>query len=274
MISARRAVATDIDPALSGGMNENDAFGAVAPHYDLLMSGVPYPEWVRHLRRIFDYRGCAPRRILDLCCGTGIVSMMLAALGYEVVGIDISAPMIREARAKRPRRGAMPEFYVQDASRLCIPPPPFDACVCLFDSLNYITDPAALTSAMRGVYDHLAPGGLFVFDINTVYALEEGFFDQSNRGYGEPLEYDWRSTYNRRTRLCHVEMDFVRTLPDGGSEAFHETHVQFAYSEPELRAMLAGVGFSSVESFHAYTMLPVQATTDRAFYVASRPGAD
>jgi hypothetical protein len=67
-------------------------------------------------------------------------------------------------------------------------------------------------------------------------------------------------------------MEFAYTAPNGDREDFHETHIQYAYSEDQLRAMLEGAGFSYVETFHAYTMLPVQPTTDRMFFAASRPG--
>ncbi|HXG24606.1 MAG TPA: class I SAM-dependent methyltransferase, partial [Chthonomonadales bacterium] len=78
----------------------SSAFTAIAPYYDVLMRDVPYRSWVRYVQRLLEVRGVWPHRVLDLACGTGNVAEVLAMLGYEVVGVDISEPMIAEARRK------------------------------------------------------------------------------------------------------------------------------------------------------------------------------
>lgn len=250
---------------------EAPQFTAVAPHYDALMRGVPYRDWVRYLDRLLDTRRAAPRRVLDLACGTGNVTEILARLGYDMVGADLSEPMIAEARCKAAKHGLDIAYYVQDAAELALPDPPFDLCVSLFDSLNYILDPDALARAMERVFAHLAPGGLFVFDINSVFALENGFFDQENLFAEDRLRYVWRSAYDPATRLCRVAMRFFLRDADGVDREFRETHIQFAYQEDELRAMLSQAGFTAIETYQAYTLRPVRPTTDRIFFVAQRP---
>src|SRR5437588_1882722 len=113
------------------------SFIAVAPHYDRLMADVPYRAWVKYLHQLLELRNLKPRRILDLACGTGSVSEILARDGYEVVGVDLSAPMIQEARKKAARWDMPIEYHIQDAARMEIPGPPFDLCVSFFDSMNY-----------------------------------------------------------------------------------------------------------------------------------------
>src|SRR5437879_1971533 len=102
------------------------AFTAVAQHYDALMRDVPYRSWVRYLHRLLETRECTPTRILDLACGTGNVSEILAEEGQEVVGIDLSPGMIAQARRKAAKRGLAIEYQVQDAARLDLPGRPFD----------------------------------------------------------------------------------------------------------------------------------------------------
>jgi len=252
---------------------ESPAFISIAPFYDALMRDVPYRAWVDYLHELLDSRGARPKRALDLACGTGSVAEILHSEGFEVVGVDLSEPMIAEARRKAARKQRRIDYFVQDVASLAIPEPPFDICVSFFDSLNYIIDPAALARAIRRVYAHLAPGGLFVFDINSRYALENGFFDQENLFTTDRLRYVWRSEYDEQTRLCHVHMRFFLRHRDGVDREFRETHVQFAYTEQEIRVLLDEAGFVEVESFHAYTLGPVRETTDRIFFVAQRPAA-
>lgn len=247
------------------------AFTAVAPHYDALMRDVPYRSWVRYLHRLLDARKATPKRILDLACGTGNVSEILAEEGYEVVGVDLSEGMIDQARRKARKRSLPVEYHVQDAARLELPGPAFDLCISLFDSLNYILDPDALASAISRVFAHLQPGGLFVFDVNSAFSLENGFFDQENMLSNERLRYVWRSAYDPESRLCTIAMRFFVRKPNGVDDEFRETHLQFAYREDELREMLQRAGFTEIEAYQAYTLNPVHPASDRIFFVARRP---
>jgi ubiquinone/menaquinone biosynthesis C-methylase UbiE len=253
---------------------ESPSFQLVAPHYDTIMRDVPYKEWMRYLARLLKHREHTGKRVLDLACGTGSVSELFTASGYEVVGVDLSEGMIAEARRKAARKGRAIEYHVQDAATLDLPGPPFDLCVCLFDSLNYILSPEQLQAAMLRVYAHLAPGGLFIFDINSAFALENNFFDQDNLESTDRLRYVWRSSYEAETRLCSVAMRFFCRQRNGIDAEFRETHVQFAYREAELVEMLKVAGFEKIETFHAYSMHPVHETTDRIFFVSQKPTND
>jgi ubiquinone/menaquinone biosynthesis C-methylase UbiE len=251
---------------------EHPAFTGIAPYYDALMRGVPYRQWARYLDRLLSHRKVKPKRILDLACGTGNVTELLVARGAEVVGVDLSAPMIEMARRKALQKRLSIAYFVQDAGEMDLPGPPFDLCVSFFDSLNYIADPAHLEKAIQRVSAHLAPGGLFIFDINSEFALINSFFDQENTHSNDRLRYAWRSEYDASTRLCYVHMRFFLRESNGVDREFRETHVQFAYREDELREMLLRAGFEGIETFHAYTFRPVSPTTDRIFFVAQRSG--
>lgn len=246
-------------------------FTAIAPHYDALMRGVPYRQWVRYLHQLLDRRKTKPRRVLDLACGTGNVAEILAASGHEVTGVDLSAPMIDSARRKAEKKRLRIDYFVQNAAELDLPTAPFDLCVSLFDSLNYILDPTDLRKAIHRVYAHLAPGALFIFDINSEFALANSFFDQDNLLTNDRLRYVWRSSFDPDSRQCAIRMRFFLRGRNGVDQEFREVHRQFAYREAELRDMLAEAGFTNVETFHAYSLRPVGPTTDRIFFIAQRP---
>src|SRR5688500_10157042 len=109
-------------------------FTEVAEVYDSLMAVVPYRHWVDYIERLWERFESSPTTVLDLACGTGNVTLELARRGYRPTGVDNAAAMIRQAQAKQ---GRGVEFLLQDARSLDLPQP-FDACVSLFDSLNYI----------------------------------------------------------------------------------------------------------------------------------------
>lgn len=249
----------------------DSAFSEIAPYYDLLMRDVPYRMWVRYLHELMGRYPQRPSRVLDLACGTGNVAEILARMGYEVTGVDIAPGMIARAQAKAARHRLDIRYHVMDAAELHLPGETFDLCISLFDSLNYIVEPERLRSAVGRVHDHLRPAGLFVFDVNSVFALKNRFFDQEDLDQRHRLRYVWRSEYDERSRLCTIRMRFIYRGDDGADREFSETHIQYGYEESELRDALCDAGFADIRTYHAYTTAPVQPGTDRIFFVARRP---
>ena len=248
------------------------AFGPVASHYDALMAGVPYRHWVEYIKRVWAFHGLAPQAVLDLACGTGTVSRLLACRGYRIVGVDLAPEMLRAARERAEAEGLDIPFHQQDAADLDLGASRFDAALCLFDSLNYILEPERLAQAFRRVAQHLEPGGSFLFDVNTEYALAEGMFNQSCTRKEEPLHYRWRSRYDPENRLCTVHMRFSYD-PGGGGErqTFTEVHRQRAYHKDEILQWLGDAGFARTHVYDAYSLEPPKKRSDRLFYLAIKP---
>lgn len=240
----------------------------MAPLYDLLMAGVPYRFWVEYLERLWGHHGLTPRTVLDLACGTGTVSRLLARRGYDVTGVDLAPAMLVAAREKTAAEHLEIPFYEQDAAELSLAPRTFDATVSLFDSLNYVLEAERLERAFGRVFQHLEPGGSFTFDLNTEYALAEGMFNQSCSRKDEPLHYRWRSRYDPMTRLCTVQMQFSYDAGDGVRHPFREVHRQRAYHKDEILTWLRDAGFAQTYAYDAYTLDPPKKRSDRVFYLA------
>ena len=243
-----------------------DPFTAVAPYYDHLMQGVPYRFWVAYLQQVWQHHGLTPQSILDIACGTGTATRMLAAKGYRVTGVDLSEGMLVAARERGRSEALEVDYYRQDAAELDLGESRFDAAISLFDSLNYILEPERLREALRRICAHLGPGGSFLFDLNTEYALAEGMFNQSCSRRDEPLHYRWRSSYDADTRICTVKMRFSY---DGSGErkVFREVHRQRAYHKDEIRIWLLEAGFEDAHIYDAYTMEPARKKSDRLFFL-------
>lgn len=239
-------------------------FNEIASYYDSLMAGVPYKLWVDYLEGILRRLDYHPNTVLDVACGTGNVSEILAERGYQVVGIDISQPMIEAAKRKR----SNVEYHAQDVAELNLGRQ-FDLAISLFDSLNYVIDPDQLRRGMTRVAEHLVTGGLFIFDVNTIYALSNHFFDQANLSPNREPRYVWRSEYDHSTRICRVDMTFEVT-ENGAKRQFKEVHYQRGHTLEELAQWLMEAGFEVVETFHAYRFRKPNRRSDRVFFVARK----
>jgi ubiquinone/menaquinone biosynthesis C-methylase UbiE len=248
----------------------DEQFRGLAPIYDALMAGIPYRRWVADiLGRATRYR---PHRryVLDVGCGTGSAAFLMAQRGLEVVGIDASAEMIAEARRKS-EDGDNPRFLVSRMEDLDLPDR-FDMAVSLFDSVNYVTDPSALQEAFHRIHRHLLADGLWIFDMNTPFALEMELFTQNNLRTDDEPKYDWRSHHDHTSRLTSVEMTFY--VKQGNTRVtMKETHHQRAYTLGEMHEMLGIAGFEVLDVTEAYTGQPLRPTSDRALFVTRKRAA-
>jgi len=243
-------------------------FDEIAFLYDQLMSGVPYREWTDYLKRLLKHYGHRPRTMLDLCCGTGTVSLLLAKEGYQVAGVDISPGMIEMASQKAQAGGIRADFHARDASSFRLGKK-FDLAFSLFDSLNYITESAELQQAFYRVSEHLNPGGLFIFDMNTELALAGRLFDQTNLSSRSPVNYVWRSTYDHDSRLCSINMEFVHRQA-GAERRISIVHYQRAYALAEVEEMLVAAGLQVLDTYDAYSFRTATTRSDRVFFVAKK----
>jgi SAM-dependent methyltransferase len=226
------------------------------------MRSVPYRMWADYYLLLLANLEKRPIRVLDVCCGTGSVSELLADEGFKVTGIDLSEPMVAKARDKALAKGLDIRYEAANASDFELGER-FEGAYSFFDSLNYIADPSLFSQALKAVARHLEPGASFVFDLNTAYAYEQRMFDQSHLRPQSRLRYDWKGDWDPRSRLIRVAMTFWH-----GERRFEEVHVQRAYSDEEVRGMLDAAGFGHVRAYHSYTLDPPRRTSDRVHYLA------
>ncbi len=174
---------------------------------------------------------------LDLCCGTGSLLKLACANGFEAVGVDRSPHQLRYARKNAPEarllRGDIRSFALKRR---------FDIITCLFDSLNYVTTLGEVGRVFRCVRRHLAPGGLFIFDVNT----PEGHRRQWRGAWIRRVKESTligESSWDERTHLAYLRLTgFVRK--GRLFRRFQEQHVQRGYERGEMDARLAEAGFA------------------------------
>ena len=139
--------------------------------YDLFMDSIPYREWSAYVRGLLVEYGVEDGLVLELGCGTGSMTELLSAYGYDMIGIDNSVEMLEIAQEKKQESGHDILYLLQDMREFELYGT-VKAVVSVCDSMNYITDEEDLLQVFRLVNNYLDPGGIFLFDLNTVYKYE------------------------------------------------------------------------------------------------------
>ncbi len=223
-----------------------NAYHALADSYDRLTNDVDYEATVNFYYEILAREGLKPRTCVDLACGTGSVTAILARRGLDVTGVDISEEMLTVAMEKVMDMEQPPRFICQKLQELRLPRG-VDLAVCALDSLDYITNPDDCSEAVQRVYKVLNPGGIFIFDVNTPEKLRamdgQVFLDEDDDVYCV-----WRGEFDEETNICFYGMDLFQRSGDVWHRSFEE-HREYAYSAQQLTGYLKAAGFTHIEVY-------------------------
>lgn len=222
------------------------AYEALAASYDRLTSDVDYRAAVDFYFAIMERESVAPRSAVDLACGTGSVTALLAQRGIPVTGIDLSEEMLTAALQKTQELPLRPNFICQNLRDLYLPRA-VDLAVCALDSLDYITEPEDCAAAIRRVYKTLNPGGIFIFDVNTPEKLRamdgQVFLDEDDDVYCV-----WRGEFDEQTNICSYGMDLFQRQGSAWHRSFEE-HREYAYTRQQLTDYLKAAGFTHIRVY-------------------------
>ncbi len=245
-----------------------DAYHALAQSYDQLTWDVDYAATVEFYMQILKQEGLQPRTAVDLACGTGSVTKLLAQKGLQVVAVDLSEEMLTQAMQKCADLENCPQFLRQSLENLRLLRG-VDLAVCALDSLDYITDPQDCQEAIRRVYRVLNPGGCFIFDVNTPEKLRamdgQVFLDETEDTYCV-----WRGEFDEKTNICAYGMDLFQRRGDCWQRSFEE-HREYAYSQEQLTAYLKNAGFTSVRVY-ADRSFDLPKKGEQRIYIKARKG--
>ncbi len=247
-------------------MKADESFTSIAPYYDRLMSDVNYGAWIKYIEELFSYAGSRPHKILDLACGTGTPTLLLADRGYEVVGVDRSEEMLEVARSKL-KKGDRVRLLKQDIRKLELDEK-FDAALCLFDSLNNLLKEEDLFKAFERTRIHLEDGAPFIFDLNTPYCLRYYWGDNVRVKEDDDLISIWRTSYNRKKGTSRLHITLLVPLGNGLFNRIDEEHLEKGYEREDVERLLREAGFERVYAFEHLSFRPPSPTTLRITFLA------
>ncbi|MEA2309060.1 MAG: hypothetical protein QOI65_1346 [Thermoleophilaceae bacterium] len=230
---------TSRDPGLAGTELVTSAYEPFARFYDRFTSDYAYEHWMDGVDRWARGQGLRGRDLLDVACGTGKSFEPMLDRGYTVTACDISPAMVAEAHRKH---GSRAEVFIADMRRL-----PwrerFDLVTCMDDAVNYLLDDDDLLAALASMRRALRPGGIAVFDTNSLATYRTTFADTFEVRSGDTL-FRWSgegSSDFESGSLASATIEIV--APDAPAESWH---VQRHWSVERIRAACEEAGFGSV----------------------------
>jgi len=229
--------------------------------YDKLMTDVPYEEISKLIDREITSRNIENKMILDLACGTGTLTKLLAEKGYEMIGADVSYEMLIKAREKNPDvlflNQSMEDFELYGT---------VGAIVCCLDSINYLTEDGALDNVFKLCNNYLEPGGLFMFDVNSEYKFKNVLADNIYTFDNDEIFYIWENNFSEEDSLCDFYLTFfVKNGED--YERFDEVHTERCYKDKEIVKGLEKNGFTIREKYDGFTRKNANDKSERIFYI-------
>lgn len=248
-----------------------DAYGSFAMVYDLFMDHVDYDGWSDYLRKLLRRYGVEDGLILELGCGTGSMTERLAEAGFDMIGVDCSGEMLEIAQEKKCESGLdilyleqdMREFELYGTVR---------AVVSVCDSLNYILEDEELVKVFRLVNNYLDPGGIFLFDLNTIDKYRK-IGDTTIAENREEGSFIWDNYYDEDENINEYQLTIFLREGDGDLyRKYEEVHYQRGYELERIKELLKEAGLEFLDAFEAFTEHAPDGASERIYIAAREQG--
>ena len=221
-------------------------FNAYSEYYDLLYQDKDYASEARyvsdHIKRLLP----GAVRVLELGCGTGNHARYLCRMGYEVTGIERSAGMLELAASKQIQNFTPLLADITDFKSDLR----YDAAVCLFHSLCYLTTNDALLACFKNVWRHLQPGGVFAFDLwyapAVIHNLPSARIKRRENDQVEIVRLaETQMLVNKNMAEVNYEI-IIKNKSNGRYNTLKEQHPMRYFSIPEIEMLAVQTGFTCV----------------------------
>jgi SAM-dependent methyltransferase len=208
-----------------------------ARFYDRLMADIDYKQRAEYFSEIMTRFGVKPEIVLDLACGTGSLTLELARAGYDVIGVDRSEGMLSAAADKAAEAGQEALFLCQDMRSLDLYGT-IGTAICHLDGMNHLMSPQSVKTAFSKVALFLEKGGLFIFDLNSLYKIQNELGDNTFIYDLDDIYCVWQNSYSKRSRICRFDLTFFERR-DGVYSRGDEHFGERAYTIDQIRDWLA-----------------------------------
>lgn len=289
-------------------MKSLDSYTSFAYVYDTFMDQEPYDRWADRVCAFLDEFGL-PRTadisardtgkplagkagsqdgsedlfaeerniVVDLGCGTGKLTEILAGRGYDMIGIDLSEDMLAIAQERKIKNGSSTLYSLQDMRDFEL----FGAAgsmVSVGDSINYLLEEKDLEDMFRCVARSLLPGGVFVFDFKTIHLYRDIIGDRTIAEDRGDCAFIWDNYYDPETCINEYDLAvFVRASADEQNsdrsmfKRFDEVHQQRGYDPEQLRTAAENAGLEWITARDADTGSAVSGMTERVMAAVRKP---
>ncbi len=261
-----------------------EAYSDFAEVYDIFMDNTPYDAWSEFLVDYFRRHGIEDGIVLDLGCGTGVMTEKFAKAGFDMIGADFSSEMLNIAMDKRAASGLDILYLCQDMRELEL----FGTVRAVYsvcDCVNYLLEEKDLVKAFSLVNNYLDPQGLFIFDFNTVHKYQDVIGDTVIAENRDNCSFIWENFYDPSTQKNQYDVTiFVKEEKEPEKKSwfrkkevisneplfrcFQETHVQRGYTLETMKRLVEEAGMLFVEAIDADTHEAPTKDSERIYVVA------
>lgn len=272
-----------------------DAYRDFAEVYDIFMDETPYEEWAGLIGDLIEKYGVSkPIRtavkkadapggkddeallsernlVLDLGCGTGTLTELLYEKGYDMMGIDNSEEMLQIAMNKKEQSGSEILYLCQDMRELDLYST-VGTVISVCDSVNYLLQDEEMEETFSLVNNYLYPGGIFIFDFNTLYKYENIIGDTTIAENRDECSFIWENFYHEKEHINEYDLTiFVRDEKEKSLfRRFCETHYQRGYTLGEMERFIKNAGMELVLALDGDTHKAPTAESERIYIVCRR----
>ena len=245
-----------------------EAYTSFAQVYDLFMDNVPYDDWSAHLETLFKEYGIEDGLLLDLGCGTGKLTQLMAKKGYDMIGIDNSYEMLDIAKEQSLEdvlylMQDMREFELYGTVRGI-----YSACDCV----NYITEEEDLKEVFRLANNYLDPGGIFIFDMNSSFKYRELLAENTFAETREEGSFIWDNYFDEEEGINEYDLTLYIKAEGENFQRFQETHFQKSYELSAIKRLLEEAGMEFITAYDDYTKEPAHEESERILVIAREKG--
>ncbi|MBP2078131.1 class I SAM-dependent DNA methyltransferase [Oceanobacillus polygoni] len=246
------------------------AYQQMASLYDQLMVNAPYDEWVSFTEEMLRQTGKEAERIADLGCGTGEIATRLAERGYQITGVDYSTDMLTYAAHKAAERNLSIQWLHQDLTKLT-GLSEYDVAISYCDVMNYIIEPTDLQKSFHNIANCLKEGGLFIFDVHSLYQVEQNYVNQTFSEVTDEASYIWFCSAGDEPGEMFHDLTFF-ALEGEMYKRFDEYHHQRTYPISFYKKMLKESGFENIKLFADFSVKTndIDEKSERIFFLAEK----
>lgn len=267
-----------------------EAYSDFARVYDTFMDETPYEEWCEFLDKLIKEYGISDVQenlqaktdeesllssernlVLDLGCGTGTLTEMMAAKGYDMIGVDNAQEMLSIAMEKRAENGSSTLYLLQDMRELELYST-VGTVISVCDSVNYLLEEEDVSQTFNLVNNYLYPGGILIFDFNTVYKYEQVIGDTTIAESREDCSFIWDNFYDPKEQIN--EYDLTLFVQEGEDEngpvfrRFQENHYQRGYTLEQMVSLVEKAGMKVELAIDADSHGEPTAESERIYILA------
>ena len=246
-------------------------YGDFSYYYDLLTENVDYEKHCDYICSLLAENGISKGILLDLACGTGSLSVLLAKRGYDVIGTDASEDMLTKAQEKKYESSPDTIFLCQKMEELDLFGT-INAAVCTLDSINHVTDENDVKEIFRRVSLFMEDGGIFIFDVNTPYKHRSILADNTFVYDMDDVYCVWQNSTDENM-LTTVMLDIFEY--DDESDSYLRYYEQFCekgYDIGLLKGFAEQFRFEVIGVYDELSKNPLRSDSQRAVFVLKKHG--